>query len=392
MTDPFRTQRNRFWRWRNDRRRTREQEEYEDRFRRLGLAIPDEADLRGIFKARFPGLQSKAGGALHILAVYRNFNWEDEALTPSLETFGMVRRYDWSGRFDAEGGEWHGGMKAAMNRDLLAWIRERAEAGEADAIFFYLSGEQVYPETMEAISHLGIPTVNLALNDKEGFVGRVRDGRAEGNRDICRWINLSWTSTGDAVIKYCVEGGRPIYLPEGANPTIHRPYDVGRTIDVSFVGQHYGNRPAVIDHLCRRGIAVEAFGPGWPAGPLPVEDMVKLYSRSRINLGFGGVEGHTDTFCLKGRDFEIPMSGGLYLTEDHPELARAYEIGQEIVTWRNPEDLAEKIFHLLAHPAEAEEIRQRGYERARRDHTWERRLEKVFGILGVIEEEEDKKA
>ncbi|NPU83477.1 MAG: glycosyltransferase [Syntrophaceae bacterium] len=392
MTDLFRTLRNRFWRWRNDRRLVREQEEYEDRFRRRNLAIPDEAALRGTFKARFPGLQPKARGALHILAVYRNFNWEDEALTPSLAMFGTVHRYDWSGRFNAEGDDRHGGMKAAMNRDLLAWIRERRKAGEADAIFFYLSGEHVFPETMEAVHRLDIPTVNLALNDKEGFVGRTRDGRAAGNRDICRWIDLSWTSTGDAVIKYCVQGGRPIYLPEGANPSVHRPFDVEKILDVSFVGQYYGNRPAVIDHLSRRGIAVEAFGPGWPAGPLPVEDMVKLYSQSRINLGFGGVEGHTEAFCLKGRDFEIPMSGGLYLTEDHPELARAYDIGREIVTWQNPDDLAAKIRHLLTHPDEAEEIRRRGFERARREHTWERRLETVFGILGVIEKEEDKKA
>lgn len=391
MTDPFRTLRNRFWRWRNDRRLVREQEEYEDRFRRRNLAIPDEAALRGIFRTRYPDLQSKPKGSLHILAVYRSFNWEDEALTPSLASFGTVHRYDWSGRFDAEDVDWHGGMKAAMNRDLLAWIGERREAGEADAIFFYLSGEQVFPETMEAVHRLGIPSVNLALNDKEAFVGRIRGGLAAGNRDICRWIDLSWTSTGDAVIKYCVEGGRPIYLPEGANPSIHRPFDVERTIDVSFVGQCYGNRPAVIDHLRRQGIAAEAFGPGWPAGPLPVGEMVKLYSRSRISLGFSGVEGHTEAFCLKGRDFEIPMSGGLYLTEDHPELARAYDIGLEIVTWRTPEDLTVKVRHLLTHPAEAEEIRRRGHERARRDHTWERRLETVFGILGILDEKEDGK-
>ncbi len=392
MTDPYRTLRNRLWRWRNDRRLVREAEEYSARFASLGLRVPDESELRRTFEDRFPGLRPQPKGSLHILAVYRNFNWEDEALTPSLAAFGPVHRYDWSGRFDAAGDAWHGGVKAAMNRDLLAWIGERRQAGEADAIFFYLSGGQVFPETMEAVSRLGIPTVNLALNDKEGFVGRIRGGRAEGNRDICRWIDLSWTSTADAPVKYCVEGGRPIYLPEGATPSVHHPCEAEKTIDVSFVGQRYGNRPAVVDHLRRQGIAVEAFGPGWPAGPLPVEEMVKLYSRSRINLGFGGVVGHTDTFCLKGRDFEIPLSGGLYLTEDHPELSRAYEIGREIVTWKSLDDLTEKVRHLLAHPEEAEEIRRRGFARARRDHTWERRLDRVFSLLGVLDAKEEGKS
>ncbi|MEI7639789.1 MAG: glycosyltransferase, partial [Syntrophus sp. (in: bacteria)] len=107
-------------------------------------------------------------------------------------------------------------------------------------------------------------------------------------------------------------------------------------------------------------------------------------SRSLINLGFGGVIGFSDAYCLKGRDFEIPMSGGLYLTEHHPELERVYEIGEEIVTYRGFEDLLEKIRDLLANPSGAEAIRQRGHERARRDHSWEMLFEKVFDIFGLI--------
>jgi hypothetical protein len=60
------------------------------------------------------------------------------------------------------------------------------------------------------------------------------------------------------------------------------------------------------------GIEVEAFGFGWPNGSLSTREMVRKYSRSKINLGFGGVANLSDTYCLKGRDFEIPMSRGLY--------------------------------------------------------------------------------
>ena len=48
----------------------------------------------------------------------------------------------------------------------------------------------------------------------------------------------------------------------GANPEIHRPYEVEQTFDVSFVGQCYENRPAVIAALRDAGIRVQAFGPG----------------------------------------------------------------------------------------------------------------------------------
>jgi spore maturation protein CgeB len=113
--------------------------------------------------------------------------------------------------------------------------------------------------------------------------------------------------------------------------------------------------------------------------------MVKMYSRSRISLGFGGVVGHKDTYHLKGRDFEVPMSGGLYLTEHHEELERVYEVGKEIVTYAGQEDLVSKIRWLLSHPEEAERIRLAGRERALREHTWEMRFEKIFGLMGLVE-------
>ena len=118
--------------------------------------------------------------------------------------------------------------------------------------------------------------------------------------------------------------------------------------------------------------------------PLSTEEMVRLYSKSRINLGFGGVEGHEETYCLKGRDFEIPMSGGLYLTEYHPELERVYDLGKEIVTYRDFDDLLANIRRLLADPQRAEAIRQAGFRRARRDHTWEMRFERVFTLMNLI--------
>lgn len=111
---------------------------------------------------------------------------------------------------------------------------------------------------------------------------------------------------------------------------------------------------------------------------------MRTYSRSRVNLGFGGVAGHKDTFCLKGRDFEVPMSGGLYLTEAYEELERFYEVGTEIVTWSGVGDLVEKIRWLLSNPGEAEAIRQAGHRRALSGHTWEMRFETVFRLMGVL--------
>ncbi len=384
MEDPLKKYRRRFRIWRNDRRLERETNYYTGIFNARSMTIPDDPAIRFTVAKQFPHLSPKRKGDLRILAVYHHYNWENAAIKPALEHFGRVHHYDWMGSFRNDLKQWHRSLRKEMNEDLLRKAKTLAEGEGIDIIFTYLSGEQVCRETMEALQSLHVPMVNLALNDKENFAGKIRGGQAMGVRDICRFFSVCWTSTEDALKKYCVEGALPIYLPEGANPDIHKPLDTEMSVDVSFIGQRYGNREEVIKRLQTAGIRVEAYGFGWPNGPLSTEAMVEMYSRSRINLGFGGVIGHTDAFCLKGRDFEVPMSGGLYLTEYHPELEKAYAIGEEIVTYNGFEDLRDKIGDLLTNPEKAGKIRRRGFERARREHSWEMRFEKIFKLLGLI--------
>lgn len=385
MNNAFRMLRRSFRAWRNCRRLEREEAYYRKDFRERGLSLPADADIQEAIRRRFPRQVPRSKGDLYILSIYHNYNWEGPSLGPSLAAFGDVRHLDWSDPVLAGGKQPDdAGWMEAMNVGLLRTVQDWAAERPFDVVFTYLSGEQLSPETLEKLRGLGAPMVNLALNDKETFVGKIRNEHATGARDICRHFDLCWTSTIDALEKYVVEGATPFYLPEGANPDIHRPYDEDKVYDVSFVGQCYGNRPEIIGRLREAGIRVEAFGPGWPSGPLTTEEMVRTWSRSRINLGFGGVLGHKETYCLKGRDFEVPMSGGLYLTEHHKELTPFYDVGCEIVTYTGLNDLLEKIRWLLSDPDQAEIIRRAGRVRALREHTWEMRFDRVFRILGAL--------
>lgn len=384
MNDPFKKYRKRFRILKNNLRLEQELNHYRSIFNSYGMTIPDTTSIQQTIKSKFPNLRPKPKGNLQILAIYHHYNWENESLKPSLEKFGTVRHYDWCEDFNHRQKAWHRSMKSKMNVELIKRVKLWAREDSTDVIFAYLSGGIVTPETVREIANIGIPMVNMCLNDKEAFVGKVNNGLAMGARDISRYFDLCWTSTEDALQKYCVEGALPIYLPEGSNPEIHKPYDLKKTIDISFVGQCYGDRPEIIRKLNDFGIHVEAYGYGWPKGSLSTEEMVKMYSRSKINLGFGGVVGYTNTYCLKGRDFEIPMSGGLYLTEHHPELERFYELEKEIVTYKDFDELVGKIHHLLSNPGKAELIRKNGRRRALNEHSWEMRFEKIFNLMGLI--------
>jgi hypothetical protein len=361
-----------------------EDSSYLRKYKKLRIKVPTFVELH--HKLQPASRQSKDKPDLLILSIYHDYNWEGINLGPSLKKFGEVVHIDWmdpSITFGVKHGEkrWF----EAFNQSLFQFVQKRLQGRKPDVIFAYLSHEQITLSTLKQLRSLEAPILNLSLNDKEHFVGKFRNGRHGGVRDICSGFDLCWTSTDDALIKYCVEGAVPIYLPEGANPSIHKPYADEQFIhDVGFVGQCYGNRPFIIEKLRSIGFDAVAFGPGWPSGPLSAEEMIRTWSRCRVNLGFAGVADYKNTFCLKGRDFELPMSGGLYLTEHNNELPPFYEIGKEILTWKNFDDLVEKIQWVLSNPTEADSIRQLGRTRALREHSWEMRFQKAFEALGVL--------
>jgi spore maturation protein CgeB len=83
------------------------------------------------------------------------------------------------------------------------------------------------------------------------------------------------------------------------------------------------------------------------------------------------------------RDFEGPMSRTCYLTGHTDEIADFYDVGREIDTYHTTEELVDKTRYYLAHPAAAERVREAGYQRALRDHTWRRRFEELFAKIGA---------
>ena len=175
-----------------------------------------------------------------------------------------------------------------------------------------------------------------------------------------------------------------MFHAEAADPEQHRPAEAPFVHDVSFIGARFGWRPRLIEGLRRRGLEVACFGNGWRNGPVSNEEMHLIYARSRINLGCGGIGHSRKLLCLKGRDFEVPMSGALYLTQHNPELAPLFDIGHEILTFTDVQDCARQIRAVLADPAGAAAMRAAARRRSLADHTYEARWSHVFRMLGAL--------
>ncbi len=81
------------------------------------------------------------------------------------------------------------------------------------------------------------------------------------------------------------------------------------------------------------------------------------------------------------REIEAPMLGACYLTEWAEELEDLYEIGQEIETYRDAEEMVEKIKRLEADPALRRQLRISGQKRALNEHNIGHSLEKIIQRL-----------
>ncbi len=321
---------------------------------------------------------------LRIFTAFRQFNWENENLQPALEKFGEVVRYDWYPDYCQYNKEWHLHEKQEMNQKLFNLVRDVHYNGGIDLFFSYLSGRLVFPATIRAIRKMGIPTVNLYLDDVKGFWGNFEPTGFSSMIDIAGAFDLGWTNFQEAQKWYASQGTEAVFLPSGANPDIYKPLQpqVERDIDVLFIGQRYGRRPKIIEFLQQNGIAAQAFGKGWKNGEVSIEKMIELYNRAKIVLGMGeACTGGVKKIQIKGRDFEVPMSGALYLTQANPELEPYFEIGEEIAVYRDENDLLEKARFYLANPQVAEKMRQNARKHCVAEHSWEARFQAAFEKL-----------
>ena len=358
-----------------------------------GLLYSPEASrslVRERLAARGYSTTSREPGDVHTFAFVPSLSWHEE-LIPDLRELGPVSRYD----YETDGYSWHdlvsksadapGRRRAVGERFVSALQRAHAER-PVDWVFVYASGGEVDRSALlRAQETLGVPIVNMCLDDKQSWDGFRSGDQRTGQIDIASAFDLVWTSASVACEWYLVEGGIPVYLPEGFDATTYRPTGAPKDLSVSFVGGSYGYRSAVIRHLERAGVDVTTRGFGWPGGPASLAEQVDIFNRSRINLGMGGI-GYSETLTnVKARDFAIPgTGGGMYLTTYNSDLASHFEIGKEIDCYRSREDLIDRVHHYLKVPDECEAMVSRARERCLQEHRWLHRYLAVLEMLGVI--------
>lgn len=167
------------------------------------------------------------------------------------------------------------------------------------------------------------------------------------------------------------------WLPLGAAPDVHRQWDLPKTFEVGFVG-NIALAHRSTPRARRLKLIADHFHTNDFYRPYTPEEVGRVYSQSLIvfNTSIAG--------DVTMRIFEGTACGAMVLTDSVDNgLSDLFEVGREIVVYKDDADLLDKIACYLAHENEDERARIAGAGRQRTltQHTY---LERVQAILDVV--------
>ncbi len=335
-------------------------------------------------------------------------------------------------------------LRSAFSEKLLNQFRAGMKNGPYDFAFFYLMDGMCEPGVLEEIRKTGTPTANFSCNNVHQFylVEPIIDcfdfnlysEKAAGEKFSGRRSKAIWWPMASnpryfhpvktkfrhdvSFVGACYAGrleeahqlllhGLPLkvfgpgWIPgePAPVPPPHRSSllgDLTRVIKRRLRPPVEGSRPSLQENARRKmqeaSMALSRYSlelfPGAYNKPLADSKMIEMYSASRINLGFLEVfDGHDPVrrrlWHMHLRDFEVPLCGGLYCTDYSDEMAEMFEPDKEVITCRGLQERIEKLRYYLGHPGQAKAIRQAGYRRALRDHTYQKRFRNLFRKIGL---------
>jgi len=104
--------------------------------------------------------------------------------------------------------------------------------------------------------------------------------------------------------------------------------------------------------------------PGWVT-QLPFEQYVPLYQRTKIGIN---VHNRGDYTVGGYRLFDLPANGVMQISDGGEYLNEFFKVGDEVESYRNSDELIDKIKFYLDHDAERERIALNGFRRVNLDY------------------------
>jgi len=267
-------------------------------------------------------------------------------------------------------------------------LLQRIAAERPDILLLYPPYDLLRPQDTAKIHEMGTVTVGFAYDDPIFLPSYLRKpGDFELICSQFEKVYDVYVTTSKSIEREAKNRG--ISHLGHIRWACNTPADLGdkpRDLPVVVIGAPYPRRVKMVKHLKDRGIKPVVFGAeGWKLfadvadcyqGMLTRPGMFEMYRRAQIAIAPADWES-TYTPMIKLRTLEIMCMGAFQLCEQCEDLDGYYVEGEEIVSYKDWDELADLIKKYQAEPKRRDEIGRAGYEATKKKHVWSVRWAEV---------------
>lgn len=283
---------------------------------------------------------------------------------------------------------------ARINRSLIELTRNLRPD-----IFLETGGMRILPDTIKKIRAMGVTTVLWTIDPPRDLFDFLPIMEAAPQYDF---VFTGGMEAYDVLKSIGVP--RLSWLPFACDPDFHKPIKLTQEeihefgYDVVFIGSiHqnlYLNRVEMLSGLVGHNLGV--WGPGGEDVPddsplkpcikgsnAPYDIWTKVYSASKIVLSqhYRPSAGFIPCHQASPRVYEILACGGFQVVDNQVDVLRLFNDRDQLVVFKDKNQLAEIIRYYLSHEDERLIIASRGLEAVLKSHTYRHRIKEMMNVI-----------
>ncbi len=275
-------------------------------------------------------------------------------------------------------GKLHGDKTSTVCSSMAKKLRQF----QPDLIVFVVIAALRMPEQLFAIANDICPSAR-----KVAWIGDKLNAEESIFANYVDWVFCTDTVFIDDIrhFGYLV----PVsYLPLAVNPAFFRPSHLARTNQVLYVANNSTERGKLLRSINR---PITLYGKGWSelkgsaheihAYRLPYKKLPGIYAACRAVLNVKNEKNVVRG--LNQRSFEPYGCMTPVLNDAMQDLDKCFDVGKEILVYRNIDELCAHYDRLTGDAAFAAAIGQAGYKRVIAEHTYAHRAQTMLAQVGL---------
>ena len=105
------------------------------------------------------------------------------------------------------------------------------------------------------------------------------------------------------------------------------------------------------------------------------EELPLFYNACQVNFNATSLQMQS---AVNQRVFDVPACGAFLLTDHQEAIEEFFDVGKEVITYREKDEIADLVRFYLNHTEERRAIAQKGRERVLKEHTYQHRLAEII--------------